>query len=222
MSRADRSGTFIPPTKEVTNAMTVSTQTQEESSILDCPAQPSRYVLSPAVVPRADDVGTSPSVSKQLFSTSRRPSKTRRGEGNAVAKAHPISKPKRALTSYNLFFRDHRNRIAKLRREHPDCPSIAKMISIVWKKLDPAQRAHYDMLAAQEKFSHYAKRQAWLHFQETQKLSPSEGFETTSEASVTSQDMVDDEEGPLSIETAADVAAELDSESIDFILRALR
>lgn len=150
------------------------------------------------------------------------PIKTNMGGNAELLQSRPVAKPKRALTAYNLFFRDHRNRMAKLRRETPDCPSIAKMISIVWKRLDPTQRAHYDMLAAKEKFRHYIERQAWLHYKETQKILKDESSSAETSSEVSAEATHDDKEAaPLPMEGIANIASKLDPESIDFLIRAL-
>jgi HMG (high mobility group) box len=75
-------------------------------------------------------------------------------------KAIPIKKessfsikdrPKRALTAYNLFFREERKKIGE--ETFPVAfEQAGKIIGARWKKITPQEKAHYERLAAHEKW----------------------------------------------------------------------
>jgi HMG (high mobility group) box len=78
----------------------------------------------------------------------------------AKTKAIPVKKdstlsikdrPKRALSAYNLFFREERKKIGE--ETFPvGFEQAGKIIGARWKKITPQEKAHYERLAAHEKW----------------------------------------------------------------------
>lgn len=83
-------------------------------------------------------------------------SKTKAGSPPIVT----VSKPKRPLTAYNIFFRDSQEKITamKLPASKKRKLNVAAMISESWKNVTPKVRVYYHELAAQDKFRYYNEK----------------------------------------------------------------
>ena len=73
-----------------------------------------------------------------------------------------LSKPKRALNCYNLFFRYHRLEI-KHGREfgRPGFKGVAQTIAARWKAVSPEEKAYFDHLAQLDKERHARELEAY-------------------------------------------------------------
>ncbi|KNC50453.1 high-mobility protein [Thecamonas trahens ATCC 50062] len=82
-------------------------------------------------------------------------------------KSRDPAKPKRALTAYQYFCADHRERV---KEANPDAKhtDMFGLLSIEWKKVKPGVRGKYDALAAADKERYDAEMAAYV---------PTEGFE---------------------------------------------
>jgi hypothetical protein len=89
-------------------------------------------------------------------------------------------KPKRPLSSYNLFFQNERKEILKAtperdgvkpRRSHGKIgfADLARNIAANWKSIDPDSRARFDKLAAKDKERYKTEMDEWKKQQELQK-----------------------------------------------------
>ena len=127
-----------------------------------------------------------------------------------------VRKPKRPLSSYSLFFRDQRKKIAELRRSDPSKHSIpsASIVSQCWKKISPSKRAYYDQLAAEDKFRHYVENMEYKAHLEKNKH---EGFCRLQETkgSPSNKHLIPD---PLPLDSVPDALEECDAV---FLLRVL-
>jgi uncharacterized FAD-dependent dehydrogenase len=66
-------------------------------------------------------------------------------------KAKLVAKPKRPLTAYNLFFRDHRIRLLTEHSKHIGFESMGRMIASLWKEIDHEELQRYEAAAAEDK-----------------------------------------------------------------------
>jgi hypothetical protein len=106
-------------------------------------------------------------------------------------------KPKRPLSSYNLFFQNERKEIlratperagVKPRRSHGKIgfADLARNIAANWKSIDPESRAHFDKLAAKDKERYKREMDEWKKKEELKRQMdqmkypvPSADFEPT-------------------------------------------
>jgi hypothetical protein len=72
---------------------------------------------------------------------------TKKGKG--------AKRPSRALTAYNFYFHDHRQRIQEslfqTTGRRPTYTEISRHVGAGWKKLSAQERAHYEALAERDK-----------------------------------------------------------------------
>ena len=147
------------------------------------------------------------------------PSKSKRASRQNVTRKR--RKSSRALTGFNLYFRECREEVAQMRRQLPggkNRPSIAKIISLQWKELSPHERVRYDTRAAEEKLRQYNEKQGWISYANDQTNSNDVDF--SSNEPIGMQEPVDDDE-PWPIESIQEISRQLDRASIDFLIRAL-
>ena len=82
------------------------------------------------------------------------------------------SKPRRPLTSYNIFFQEERYRMLREIDQDPDAhrpefKDLARSIAKRWKAVTPGEKAYYDQLALVEKQKYVAKLIEWHDSQQT-------------------------------------------------------
>jgi hypothetical protein len=146
------------------------------------------------------------------------------GEGKAQT---PVSKPKRPLTAYNFFFRDQKERIADFRRQNQGraCPPSATMVSELWKKITPDLRAHYDVMAAKEKFRHYEEKLQWEHYTESHRDDNSQdtsGDQLSTRNGGANEDEPSAEDFPLRMDLIPQLAEKLGSSGVNFLIQAFK
>jgi hypothetical protein len=101
-------------------------------------------------------------------------------EPKKKTKEQPKDKPKRPLSSYNLFFQNERKEIlratperegVKPRRSHGKIgfADLARNIAANWKSIDPESRSHFNKLAAKDKERYKSEMDEWKKKQELKK-----------------------------------------------------
>eukprot|EP00977_Amphora_coffeiformis_P015016 scaffold4286_cov92-Amphora_coffeaeformis.AAC.16 len=70
----------------------------------------------------------------------------------------PNKRRKRPLTAYNIFFRDERQRLlqqfSEVKGQVPDNNLISAMVAKAWRRRTLTESAHYDALAAKERYTY--------------------------------------------------------------------
>ena len=158
-----------------------------------------------------------------------------------------MTKPKRARTAYNIFFKMQQEKLNTARRNGERVVTTAAAISDHWKSLTASQRTLYFQLAIEDKFRYYKAKNDYEKFLDRQRkerqaggqmigktldLPTPEEIHTADE----STNMVPDEQRlpedttqdtedtvpPYSRQSIALLASKLDEASIDFIIKALK
>lgn len=103
-----------------------------------------------------------------------------------------VSKPKRPLTAYNLFFRDSQEQITamNLPPSQKKKINVAKMISDSWKKATPSVRVYYHELAAKDKFRYYNEKNEYGIYQNHLRKQASKKESSTPPSPTTCPDLV--------------------------------
>ena len=78
-----------------------------------------------------------------------------------------VTKPKRPLTAYNIFFRDSQEQITAMNvpSNQKAKVNVAQLISDSWKKATPSVRVYYHELAAKDKFRYYNEKNEYKLYQ---------------------------------------------------------
>lgn len=147
-----------------------------------------------------------------------------RGEEKIEAQ---VTKPKRPLTAYNFFFRDQKKKIAEIRRQNQGrpCPPSATMVSELWKKITPEVRAHYDALAAKEKFRHYQEKLQWEHYTESHRADTNHNASTDQlirRSGAAHEDEPTTEDLPIRMDLIPELALKLGPSAVDFLIQAFK
>jgi hypothetical protein len=74
------------------------------------------------------------------------------------------SRPKRALSAYNLFFQHERKQMFKV-----GFSDMAKQIGSKWKVISPEDRAHFEALAARDKWRYNTEMGVWTLARQAEK-----------------------------------------------------
>ena len=130
------------------------------------------------------------------------------------------TKPKRPVSAYSMFFRDQRKRISELKKADPSLRGkpLATLVAHYWKQINPETRLHYDQLAAEDKFRHYAEKMEYSHHLECLKQDVQSQGCRYYYANVVSESEHSDEPLPLEETMDGNLVSQSDAE---YLLRAL-
>lgn len=109
--------------------------------------------------------------------------------------AHPRSalsggedgKPKRCLSSYNIFFQ-HQRAVLLNGDQKLGFAGLARTIASQWRSIDPSVRAHYEDLALDDKARYMREMKAWKEEQKKKQESPKEDNPASEAPSVVIKD----------------------------------
>lgn len=172
------------------------------------------------------------------------------GQGTAETMVPPdpsaedVPKPKRPRTAYNLFFRHQQENINDARQRNPKASKTATAVSACWKNLPHNKKAVYFQMATEDKFRYYKEKHEYATHTMRLKEEMRVGAERAEFAAgamghgdrghVPAQVHVirDDKNStaipgevdvpPFPHEAIALLASQLDQQSIDFLIKALK
>ena len=145
-------------------------------------------------------------------------------------RSNKTSKPKRALSAYNFFFREERKLIQKTylaeNGQQASYPIISKLVAAGWKTIGTKEKQRFELLSTMDKCRYGVEIVEW-HQQQQQEQSPPQtnmpAYGNVCAQPVTSTpSLADTYQQPITVESTVDMQGGMSSLTSSFLARSQR